>query len=116
MVVINSIWSWRPSEMILQEQFTLCWPVSQSLNHMISCNQGVESTLNYPTNAQSAYDCILGPLTGLSHLGREPWVQVMVYRSRSSSAAYLGSNLRFNYTSYVLLCFCQMLGVAGSLA
>ncbi|KAI8830649.1 hypothetical protein BJ741DRAFT_581308 [Chytriomyces cf. hyalinus JEL632] len=47
--------------------------------------------------------------TGLSHLGREPWVQVMVYRS--SSDAYPGSNLRFNYTSYILVVWLSTVGI-----
>ncbi|KAI8835580.1 hypothetical protein BJ741DRAFT_649502 [Chytriomyces cf. hyalinus JEL632] len=48
---------------------------------------------------------------GLSHLGREPWVQVTVYRSGSSSAACPGSNLRFNYTSYVLVVWLSTVGI-----
>ncbi|KAI8823944.1 hypothetical protein BJ741DRAFT_584202 [Chytriomyces cf. hyalinus JEL632] len=39
----------------------------------------------------------------------EPWVQVTVYRS--SSAAYPGSNLRFNYTSYVLEVWLSTVGI-----
>ncbi|KAI8832161.1 hypothetical protein BJ741DRAFT_651386 [Chytriomyces cf. hyalinus JEL632] len=44
----------------------------------------------------------------------EPWVQVTVYRSGSSSAAYPGSNLRFNYTSYVLVVWLSTVGILQS--
>ncbi|KAI8839638.1 hypothetical protein BJ741DRAFT_647318 [Chytriomyces cf. hyalinus JEL632] len=42
---------------------------------------------------------------------KEPWVQVTVYRSGSSSDTYLGSNLHFNYTSYVLVVCLSTVGI-----